>query len=65
MADVTVAGTEIAMDTVAGFGFTPKSFVEGGGFLKYVEIGHGASRQDHYTRTGDSGRGLRGWLIGG
>ena len=42
MADVTVAGTEIAMDTVAGFGFPPKSFVEGGGFLKDVEIGHGA-----------------------
>jgi len=42
VADVTVAGTEIAMDTVAGFGFPPKSFVEGGGFLKDVEIGHGA-----------------------
>jgi hypothetical protein len=24
--------------------------VEGGGLLKDVEIGHGASRQDHYTR---------------
>ena len=30
------------MDAVAGFGFPPKSFVEGGGFLKDVEIGHGA-----------------------
>ena len=42
MADVTVAGTEIAMDAVAGFRFPPKSIVEGGGFLKDVKIGHGA-----------------------
>jgi hypothetical protein len=29
------------VDTIAWFGFPPKSFVEGGGLLKDVEIGHG------------------------
>lgn len=47
------------MHTIAWFGFPPKSLVKGGSFLQDVEIGHGASRQDHYTRIGGSGSGLQ------
>jgi hypothetical protein len=56
VADVTVAGTEIAMDAVAGFGFPPKSFVEGGGFLKDVEIGHEARPDKTIIRVYAHGR---------
>jgi hypothetical protein len=42
VADVAVSRAEIAMDAVICFGFPPEGFVEGGGFLENVEIGHGA-----------------------
>ena len=42
VANVAVSRTEITMDAVACFGFPPEGLVEGGGFLKNVEIGHGA-----------------------
>jgi hypothetical protein len=41
VADVAVAGAEVAVDTVVGFGLPPESFVEGAGGLEDFESGHG------------------------
>jgi hypothetical protein len=41
-ADVAVAGAEIAVDAVVGFGSPPEGFVEGGGFLEDGNVGHGS-----------------------
>jgi hypothetical protein len=40
-ADVTMARAEVTVDTVVGFGSPPEGFVEGGGFLEDLEVGHG------------------------
>ena len=42
LADVAVARAEVAVDAVVGFGFPPKSFVEGGGGLEDLKRGHAA-----------------------
>ena len=40
--DVAVARAKIAMHAITWFAFPPERFVKGGGFLKDVQIGHGA-----------------------
>jgi len=40
-ADVAVARTEVAVDAAVGIGSPPERFVEGGGLLEDVEVGHG------------------------
>jgi hypothetical protein len=39
--DVAVARTEITVDAIVGFGSPPEGFVEGGGCLEDLEVGHG------------------------
>jgi hypothetical protein len=46
------------MDTIAWFGFPPEGFVEGGGFLEDVEIGHGARPDKTIIRAWERVRGL-------
>ncbi len=51
VANVAVSGTEIAMNAVARFGFPPEGFVKDGGFLKDVQVAHGARPDKNSIRA--------------